>query len=130
MSLIITSALSGFIGALAGGGIALFSQILNRKWQKEDRNLEYKKQLYSEIIGIGRHYRKEGALASVNNNVTKALLVCSDELRPVLIQYAASVEGANADWDKKDFNQDFANNENIKFHKEMVSYMRKELGTN
>jgi hypothetical protein len=130
MSLIITSALSGLVGALAGGGIALVSQILNRKWKKEDCNLEYKKQLYSEIIGIGRHYRKEGALTSINNNVAKALLICSDELRQVLIQYAASVERANVNWDSKDFNKDFENNENIRFHKEMVIFMRKELGTN
>lgn len=128
MSIILTSALSGFIGALAGGGIALISQILSRKWQKEDQEHKSKKQLYSEISGIGSDYVGDEVYKRINSNIGKALLMCDRDLVVILLEYAASIEKANIRSDEKNFDKrkEVANNAAI--HSRLVDLMRKELG--
>ncbi len=132
MITITTAAISGLIGAIAGGGIALISQILARKWQKEDLEIQAKKELYSELSGIGSRYVGFEIFEKINSNAAKALLICGEQLRPKIIQYIASIEKTNLNILGKNPEErrkivETTTIENTKLQKEMLVFMRKEL---
>ena len=125
---------SGFVGALAGGGIALWSQHLNRKWKKEDDLISLKIKLYSEIIGVGARYVGEEAFEKINDDVAKAFLVCEQDLYEKLIKYMSTLEKLNNEIKGKsqiERNEIVKNNYTfniISLHEEMLKIMQKEIG--
>ncbi len=132
MTIIVTAALSGVIGAIAGGAVSLISQFLLHKWQNQDRNHIYKKELYSEIAGIGNHYVGWDVFEKINNDMAKALLVCGNKLKPKLINYCAAIEELNNLIDGKPLleKQKIINEhtfKNASLHNEMLQIMREEL---
>ena len=126
---ITAAALSGLIGALAGGGISLVSQILHHRWEKKAAETLYKKELYSKIAGIGSEYISKEAYRNANCDIARALLVSGGRLMPKLVEYAASIEQDNKHWNDQGFNRQEATNINVRIHGEMVKLMREELGT-
>ncbi len=130
---VITVALSGFIGALAGGAMSLMGQYYARKWQKEDSEREYKKQLYAELSGVGSHYLGGENFQKVNSLVAKTLLIAGQDLQYKVVEYAASIEKINneiAGKGQKELDELLEKNaqENGTLHREMLRLMRRELG--
>jgi hypothetical protein len=131
MSTIITAALSGFVGALAGGGISLLSQIFARKWQRKDGEYTSKKEVYVDLVSIGSHYIGWEVFKKINKLVSTALLISGKELRKALIDYCARIEQLNCDIDENPDKQDELVRKSTTSislaHEEIIRLMRKEL---
>lgn len=131
MSTIITAALSGFVGALAGGAISLISQISARKWQREDSEYLSKKKLYADLVSIGSHYVGWEIFEKINKLASTVLLVSRKDLRKALILYCAEIEKLNRSIDENPDKRDelisgSSTPVNL-LHDEMIRLMRKEL---
>lgn len=124
---------SGFAGAIAGGIVSMISQILERKWKNQNQLRTLKINTYSEIISIGGEYLAENAFYKLNNLVSKAFLICEEEVRIALINYMGNIalihkkiEGKNNKERKEIITQD-VHRENAILHEKLVNLMKKEL---
>ncbi len=124
---------SGFAGAIAGGVVSMISQTFERRWRNQDQLRTLKINTYSEIISIGGEYLEESALKKLNNLVSKAFLICEEEVCIALMNYMRNIASIHkniegkSDKERKEIITQDVHKENGILHQKLVNLMKKEL---